>query len=226
MRKPHLFGLIFLFLTAAYNPGRAQDSTLSYLALGDSYTIGENVDTSERWPEQLVEQLREKGIQIHKPKIIAKTGWTTGELDKAVEKARVNPPYDLVSVLIGVNDQYQGLPVTYFPYYFSDLLKKAIALAGDAPQNVVVLSIPDYGVTPFGQQRNPTKIARELDEYNAINKTISDSLGVHYVDITPASRNVTKDASLVADDGLHPSGRMYRQWVEKALPVVLKILKP
>jgi len=200
---------------------QAQDTTLSYLALGDSYTIGESVEVSERWPVQLVNELREHGLAVEDPKIIAKTGWTTDELKEAIADTNLNPPYDLVTLLIGVNDQYRGYDINNYPGKFLFLLNKSISLAGNNPNRVVVLSIPDYGVTPFASEKNPPKISREIKEYNSISKSISDSLGVSYVNITPISIKAENDSTLLAKDQLHPSAKMYGQWVEKALKVIL-----
>ena len=215
--------LVFTFILLSCQVLQAQDAALSYLALGDSYTIGESVETSERWPVQLVEKLREHGIDIEDPQIIAKTGWTTDELKKATADSDLSPPYDLVTLLIGVNDQYRGYDIQEYPDKFLFLLKKSISLAGNNPGHVLVLSIPDYGVTPFAREKNPAKISTEIDRYNAINKTISDSLGVHYVDITPISEEAKNDTTLLADDQLHPSGKMYGMWVEKAIHSIISI---
>lgn len=204
---------------------KSQSSALSYLALGDSYTIGESVDEDQRWPVQLVDTLRKSGIDISDPKIIAETGWTTSELRQAIIDADLNPPYHLVSLLIGVNDQYDGLDFDKYPNRFEYLLTRAIQLAGNRPEHVLVVSIPDYSVTPFGQSRNPQKISRELEEYNATNKSIADSLSVHYVNITPGSRKAADDKTLIADDGLHPSGKMYSEWVDQIVPVILSEIK-
>ena len=210
------FFFILLSVSAA-----AQQDPYSYLALGDSYTIGESVDADQRWPVQLQQLLQENDISVAEPRIIAKTGWTTLDLRSAIEDAELNPPYDFVSLLIGVNDQYQGKDINTYPDNFRFLLNKAIELAGDRPDHVLVLSIPDYGATPFGQEENPKKINRELRAYNSINKEISEELGVMYVDIFPASLKALKDDALIASDDLHPSGEMYRLWVEEVIPVLL-----
>lgn len=229
MRSLHslILSCSFLLFTAFGSVAHAQgsESTLSYLALGDSYTIGESVDETERWPVQLAETLKQEGIPIEEPRIIAQTGWTTEELKDAIAGSELNPPYDLVSLLIGVNDQYRGYDIDHYPKNFRYLLQKAISLAGEDPSKVVVLSIPDYGVTPFAKGKNTGKIARELDAYNAINKSISDSLGVHYVNITPISKGAANDGSLLAGDQLHPSGKMYRLWTEKVVQLLSPHLK-
>ena len=218
----HLLLLLALFIST-FSFGQSQD--LSYLALGDSYTIGESIDENLRWPVQLQQALKENDITISDPQIIAQTGWTTLDLKSAIEDAELNPPYDLVSLLIGVNDQYQGKDIDNYPENFRYLLNKAIELAGDRPEHVLVLSIPDYGATPFGKERNPKKINSELKAYNAINKEISEELGVMYVDIFPASLKALKDETLIASDDLHPSGEMYRLWVDEVMPVLLPEIK-
>lgn len=220
--------LLFIFayiFTLNFENGNAQDSTLSYLALGDSYTIGESVNATRRWPVQLVDTLRDHGISFDNPEIIAKTGWTTPELQEAIAEAELKPPYDLVSLLIGVNDQYDGLNFKQYPGRFESLLRKAIELAGGRPGHVLVVSIPDYSVTPFAQKKDPGKIAGELNRYNAMNESIAARLGVYYVDITPGSRKAAEDRSLIAGDGLHPSGKMYERWVDRIAPVLLPEIK-
>lgn len=197
------------------------NQSLSYLALGDSYTIGESVPDNKRWPVQLAGILRNNGIAIDDPRIIAKTGWTTLDLTEAIDDNELNPPYDFVSLLIGVNDQYGGLNFEKYHDRFRYLLKKSIELADGQNDHVLVVSIPDYSVTPFGQARDPEKISRELKKYNATNKSIAENLDVHYVNITPVSQEAVNDESLIASDELHPSGKMYNQWVEKIAPIIL-----
>jgi lysophospholipase L1-like esterase len=197
----------------------SRPGTLRYLALGDSYTIGESVPASQRWPVQLAEALRGEGIEVGKVEIIARTGWRTDDLDAAITRNHPQGPYDLVSLLIGVNNQYQGRPLDQYRKEFPALLNRAIGLAGSKPEHVIVLSIPDYGATPFGQNSgDPSRIGGELDKYNAIAKAACAEAHVAYVDITPISRTAAQDKSLIADDGLHPSGKMYAQWVKLALP--------
>ncbi len=196
-----------------------------FLALGDSYTIGEAVAEGERWPVQLVNQLREAGIQVADPQIIATTGWTTDELQAAIAQEKPEGPYDLVSLLIGVNNQYRGYPIENYKKEFGQLLNQAIKFAGGNPERVVVVSIPDYGVTPFAAEKNPAKIASELENYNKVAKQIAESHQVPFFDITPASRLAKSDSSLVATDGLHPSGKMYTHWAETVFPHVVKQLK-
>ena len=194
----------------------AQPNSLSYLALGDSYTIGESVKESERWPNQLADALTKKGVAVAQPKIIATTGWRTDNLKDAIIKADLKNNYDLVSLLIGVNNQYQGKPADQYAVEFEDLLKTAIQLAKGKPTNVFVVSIPDYGYTPFGLAKKET-ISKQLDEFNAINKKISKKYKVAYYNITDISRKGIEEPSLVADDKLHPSGKMYTLWTERIL---------
>lgn len=196
-----------------------------YLALGDSYTIGESVSEGERWSNQLADLLKQDGFSTEVT-IIAHTGWTTDELWDGIQARDINPPYDLVSLLIGVNNQYRGYDIDKYREEFVFLLNKAIEYAGGDASRVVVLSIPDWGVTPFAGSRDSKKIATEINLFNSVNREESDKAGVHYVDITPISREAVNDPSLIAGDGLHPSGKMYTEWAKLALPVVLDILRP
>ncbi|NML37406.1 SGNH/GDSL hydrolase family protein [Chitinophaga sp. G-6-1-13] len=184
----------------------------SFLALGDSYTIGESVAETERFPAQTVQLLRNKGIAINDAKIVATTGWTTDELEKGIREARITGTFDLVTLLIGVNNQYRGRSLEEYREQFTQLLQQAIDFAGHRPSHVVVLSIPDWGVTPFAADRDRAAIAREIDAFNAANKAIAAAQGVHWLDITAYTREAVQDASLVAADGLHPSGKDYARW--------------
>ncbi|MGN2248794.1 SGNH/GDSL hydrolase family protein [Frateuria sp. GZRe14] len=197
---------------------------LHYLALGDSYTIGEAVPATGRWPVQLVHQLRARGVAIDDPQIIAVTGWTTDELSAAMDAATFTPPYDLVTLLIGVNNQYRGRAAGEYRSQFSGLLRRAIALAGDRAAHVVVVSIPDWGVTRFAreQDRDPAQIARALDVYNAIARDEAGRAGTRWVDITPISR---RHPDLVADDGLHPGAAQYTLWTDAILPAAATAVK-
>lgn len=217
--------IFIFFLLSVWNCHAQQQSPLTYLALGDSYTIGESVPKEDRWPVQLVDSLREKGYSIQDPNIIAKTGWTTYELIDTVQKADPATNYDLVTLLIGVNNQYRGYDISTFRKEFKILLEKAIAFADGQKNHVFVVSIPDYGVTPFGQQKNPRKIARELKQYNSISANIAEKQGVSFINITPISKRAESDSTLVAEDGLHPSGKMYQKWVSRILPNVISNLK-
>ena len=184
----------------------------NFLALGDSYTIGESVPVADRFPVQTVNMLRAKGISINDADIVAITGWTTGNLLNALKVPTPFPAYDIVTLLIGVNNQYQGKNIDDYKNEFTELLGKAVHLAGENPQHVIVLSIPDYSLTPFASKSDTQKIAREIDEFNAANKAITLGSGVHYIDITGISREAKNDPALIAGDGLHPSGEQYRRW--------------
>lgn len=202
-----------------------QPTSFRFLALGDSYTIGEGVEPSGRWPAQLAGMLRDQGTAIDEPQIIATTGWTTDELAKGIPQASPSGPYDLVSLLIGVNNQYRGRNINEYRDQFTALLLQAISLAGGDTGRVVVLSIPDWGVTPFARGRDRMKIAREIDLFNAANREETERLGVAYVDITPISREAWNDSTLLAPDGLHPSAAMYLEWARLTLPWAVAQLK-
>lgn len=207
---------------------------IRYLALGDSYTIGEKVAEKDRWPVQLAALIEASpqfqgaaGLDgdIH-VRIIARTGWTVNELWQGMQ---VNPPsgtYDMVSLLIGVNDQYRGLPVDGYREDFRFMLGKAVEYAGGDPQRVIVLSIPDWGFTPFAADRDTEPISLQIDEFNAVNLEETEAVGAHYVDVTVISRMAMDDFDLITGDRLHPSGKMYAMWAEKTLPVALGILFP
>ena len=195
-----------------------------YLALGDSYTIGESVEEAERFPNQLAAMLAVEDVTVD-VQIIARTGWTTDELWQGIQANTVTPPYDMVSLLIGVNNQYRGRSSEEYREGFVFLLNKAIEYAGGDVKRVVVFSIPDWGVTPFAYGRDTTQIANEIDAFNKVNLEESTKAGAHYVDVTPSSRLALNDKTLIASDGLHPSGKMYAEWAQSALPIALNILK-
>ena len=195
------------------------------LSLGDSYTIGQSVSESERWPNQLAKTLQDSGFNVDQPKIVARTGWTTTELLNGIQNSQLDSIYDLVTLLIGVNDQYRGLGINYYREVFLKLLDKAVEFAGSDSNRVIVLSIPDYSVTPFAQFRDTSAIRQELDQFNVLNKEYSEKAGVHYVNITPISRKALKDRTYLAPDDLHPSGKMYAEWVELVLPIAAATLK-
>jgi len=205
------------------NPG----NQLSYLALGDSYTIGESVAQNQSFPYQLAALLEEQGVKVAGPKIIAKTGWTTGELKQGIQAEALTGRYDIVTLLIGVNNQYRGDSIDTYRTEFKELLKAAVGFANDDKTHVFVVSIPDWGATPFGLQsgRGTEIIAKQIDAFNAVNKEEALKAGINYTDITPGSRNATVDFTLVASDGLHPSALMYREWALHLLPAVLKVYK-
>jgi len=200
------------------------NQSLRILALGDSYTIGESVAENERWPDRLAAMLSEKNIQTDVT-IIARTGWTTSELWQGIQADPPRGRYDLVSLLIGVNNQYRGYDINKYRDEFRFLLEKAIEYAGGKPEHVILLSIPDWGVTPFASGRDRDKIANDIDAFNLINLDESKKMGVHYIDVTLASREALNDPVLVAGDGLHPSGKMYAEWAKLVLPVAIRILE-
>lgn len=191
----------------------------TYLALGDSYTIGESVPAEESFPSQLTAKLNKSGANYTQPEIIAKTGWTSNELIQAIESRNLNQKFDLVTLLIGVNNQYRGYSENTYRTEFRKLLKTAIAFAGNKKSRVYVVSIPDWGVTPFAKKSNRDleKISRDIDLFNAINKDETQQEGVAYIDITEASRKAANDITLIADDGLHPSAKMYSEWVDSLM---------
>ncbi len=206
-------------------PPLISDTIKTYLALGDSYTIGQSVSEAERFPNQIVQLLNNDTIKISDPKIVAVTGWTTANLINALNSSPPQINYSLISLLIGVNNQYQGRSVEDYKIEFTLLLNNAIKYAGFKPNHVFVLSIPDYSVTPFAQNSDDKKIASEIDSFNLANKSISMQLGVHYLDITPISREAKNDLSLIADDGLHPSGLQYKRWADLLAPMMNKVLQ-
>ena len=202
-----------------------QTKPTSYLAIGDSYTIGESVPVSENFPNQTAGLLKKAGIKITQPTIIAETGWTTDELQEQLSRTRLAVPFDFVTLLIGVNNQYRGRSGDEYAKQFEELLQQAIGFAGGKTNHVIVLSIPDWGVTPFAEGRDRNQIAKEIDLYNSINERISKQYKVHYINITPFTREAATDKTLVAKDGLHPSAKDYTRWAEKVKEVMMKELK-
>ncbi len=192
----------------------------SYLALGDSYTIGESVPLHEGFPYQVVQLLRKKGIHFHAPEVVAKTGWTSFELADHILHTTLNEQYDFVSLLIGVNNQYRGLPVADFKEEFQYLLKKAIHLADNKPERVIVLSIPDWGVTPFASGKDTDSISQAIDDFNKVCEEATKQLGGHYINITPQTRLAKNDTTLLASDQLHYSAKSHAVWAERVAGVV------
>jgi len=199
----------------------ASATAIRILALGDSYTIGEGVAEYERWPNQLAASLRGGGRAVDDVEIVARTGWTTDELATAMNSHLFHPPYDLVTLLIGVNNQYRGRDLENYRSEFRALLQRAIVLAGNRPQRVIVVSIPDWGVTRFaaGSGRDVRQVAREIDAFNTANAAIATALHVRQADVTPASRKNGDRPDMLVADGLHPSAAMYRRWLDAILPV-------
>jgi lysophospholipase L1-like esterase len=221
--------MVILILSCAKKESYTQtiqmNTAHAYLALGDSYTIGHNVLPAENFPNQTFQLLTQSGYNFKSPEIIAQTGWTTDELQNKINNHVFTPPYDIVTLLIGVNNQYRDRPVENYKAEFENLLKQAINFTGGKPDHVIVLSIPDWGVTPFAAGRDRGQIAREIDEYNTSNKTISENYKVNYIDITPWTREAATDLTLFAEDGLHPSAKEYKRWAEKLTDKIKAIIQ-
>lgn len=192
-----------------------QNESISFLALGDSYTAATSESTINSWPEQLVQILKKKGTSVNTPEILAKAGWTSTDLLKTIESQQLAPSYGLVSLLIGVNNQYKGKDINIFKEEFPKLLDTSIALAQNNPKNVFVLSIPDWSVTPFARLRDKKKIVKELNNYNTIIEEEAKKRNVMFIEITQSSRNAAVNPSLIASDSLHPSKKMYKIWAKK-----------
>jgi lysophospholipase L1-like esterase len=229
--KNSIFTLILLFsLSTGCSSEKLPEEdnmpyqSFSYLALGDSYTIGQGVPVQDRYPVQLQDRLANANVSVDSLLIIARTGWTTDELSRGIDATETHPPYDLVTLLIGVNNQFRGRDPENYRDEFVMLLNRAIGFAGDDKGRVVVLSIPDWGVTPFASGRDRDKIAREIDLFNAINREESENAGVAWLDVTEISRLAANRPELLAPDGLHPSGLMYQMWVDELFPIAKKIL--
>jgi lysophospholipase L1-like esterase len=198
---------------------------IRYLALGDSYTIGTAINPENSYPYQLADTLRMMGISVDTTQIIATNGWTTTDLKNGIQEADPSSGFDMVSLLIGVNNQYQGKEIELYKAEFRELLEQAIGFAGGKADRVIVISIPNYGVTPFAASRNPEKIGTELIEYDRIAKEISGEYDIPFINITPISELATDDLSLLASDELHPSAKMYSMWIGEILPTVTKIIE-
>ena len=197
----------------------------TYLALGDSYAIGESVPAKENFPNQTVQLLHNSGFNFQSPEIVAKTGWTTDELQSTINKHKFLPYYDFVTLLIGVNNQYRGRTIENYQIEFESLLQQAIKFAGNKNNHVIVLSIPDWGVTPYAEGRDRKKIAEEINAYNNTNKSIAEKYKVHYIDITAGTRESAKDPTLLTNDGLHQSAKEYARWAKKVSDIIQTELK-
>jgi len=220
MKKNSLCCILLLGSTLLYSQKKL--SQFSYLALGDSYTIGESVKTKLRWPVQLVDSLKKYGVAMDDPQIIAKTGWTTDELKAGIDRATLDFPYDWVSLLIGVNNQYRGRSIDQFRTEFESLLSEAVFYSGNNKENVFVVSIPDWGAMPFAEGRDRKQIATEIDNFNQVIYEVCALEGIRFIDITPLSREVNIHPDWIAKDGLHPSGAQYSQWVQTIVANLLK----
>jgi lysophospholipase L1-like esterase len=200
-------------------------SAKSYLALGDSYTIGQGVAETERFPYRTAQLLTTQGITMLSPTYIATTGWTTGNLLNAIATTKPPEGFDVVSLLIGVNNQFQGDDTGIYRQEFTRCLQEAIRLAGGKTARVFVLSIPDYGCTPYGRRFDSARVSAGVNRFNAINQQVVTQYGIEYINITPGSREAAIDPGLVAADGLHPSGREYDKWAALLAPAMAKVLK-
>jgi len=197
----------------------------TYLALGDSYTIGEAIELHVSFPYQVVQLLRKKGYNFFAPEIIAKTGWTTDELTEGFRNYEFLPKYDFISLLIGVNNQYRGREVIEYKQQFEELVKKAIELTHGRKDRVFIISIPDWSVTPFAKENDVEKISKEIDVFNSVNKAISIQYKVQYIEITSDSREAKEFPALVSKDKLHPSAIAYSKWAEKIAELFAAELK-
>lgn len=232
LERGRRFTLLLLLLGAgiALSPfgasarARPMGSHMRYLALGDSYTIGEAVPEASRWPRQLAAALRGKGIELEDPQIIARTGWTTDELDAAIGAAPPHGSYAFVTLLIGVNNQYRGRDRGEYRAQFRHLLGRAVHFAGDQAAHVLVVSIPDWGATAFAAGRDRDRIAREIDAFNAIAREETAQAGARFADITPVSRALGASPDALAADGLHPSALAYTAWLSVITPAATAIL--
>jgi acyl-CoA thioesterase I len=222
------FAILIMFVGCRKQSSPAAEdgrSGASYLALGDSYTIGESVTEPERWPVILADTLAKTGTPVKTPRIIATTGWTTRDLLAALQNFNPETPFDVVSLMIGVNNQYQGRSIDEFRFELIQLLDKSIGYAGGDTQNVFVLSIPDWGMTPLGAARRE-QIGKEIDQFNAVVKAECDKKNIRFIDITVLTRTVLTDPSLLAKDRLHYSGSMHRLWANEVLSRATFNLRP
>jgi lysophospholipase L1-like esterase len=220
---PYSLLLIVTFIIAmkqAPSKNMAVGKNHSFLALGDSYTIGERVNPGDNFPSQVVTLLNEKGMSFDPPEVVAQTGWTTDELSAAIGRSKLHDHYDFVTLLIGVNNQYRGRKVGDYIPEFESLLKRAVQFAGNNASHVIVLSIPDWGVTPFAAGRDKKQIAMEIDGYNSANEEIAKKYNVQYINITASTREALTDTSLLAPDGLHPSSKEYSKWAQEVAQAI------
>jgi lysophospholipase L1-like esterase len=205
---------------AALKP-KNDSTSISWLALGDSYTIGQGVNTAERFPAQTLELLKLRSIKSAQLTYVATTGWTSAQLDKSISQQNL-AYYDFVTVLIGVNDQFQGIDTSTYSKNFKSILNRAIQATRGESQHVLVLSIPDYSLTPEGKKLDTTKIKREIDLFNRLNKNLANSFKCQYLDITVLGREAKSNPTWVAKDGLHPSAVAYKNWADRIYPFIVR----
>ena len=210
-------------ITAIFKKNYVGKNTSKFLALGDSYTIGQSVEVNERWPVQFLKELKTSTSAIDTLQIIAQTGWRVDQLNEAMNNSDLEAPYGLVSLLIGVNNQYQGQKANSFKPEFIEILERSLKLVDNRKERLFVVSIPDWGASPYGATLNRTQISKEIDEFNSVLKEESEKRGIRYFNITTISRRALTDNSLIASDRLHPSGKMYKLWVDKMVPVISKV---
>ena len=210
-------------ITAIFKKNYIGKNTSKFLALGDSYTIGQSVEVNQRWPVQFLKELKSSVNAIDTLQIIARTGWRVDQLKEAMNSSNLEPPYGLVSLLIGVNNQYQGQSANDFRPEFIEILEKSIKLVNDRKERLFVVSIPDWGASPYGFGFDRAKVSKEINDFNSVVKEESEKRGLRYFDITAISRRALLDRTLIASDGLHPSGKMYKLWVDKMIPIISKV---
>jgi len=218
--KKYIFYILFSLLIGVFSCQK-KITPQSYLALGDNYTVGESVLQNQSWPFQLTKVLSEKNIKISSPRIIAKTGWNSSELKIGINNSSLDFPYDWVSLLIGVNDQYQGRNIEEFKEQFEVLLAEAISFSGNKKERVFAVSIPDWAVMPFAKELNREQISKEIDDFNQVIYEVCSFENIHFIDITSISRSVKDNPSFIAKDSLHPSGTQYSRWIKQMIPFFL-----
>lgn len=219
MYKTNYHLLLFLVFTTL---ALSQETKLNYLALGDSYTDATSEIRKNGWPQQLINYLEKKDISFEEPTIVAGPGWTTAKLLQEMDTLGLEPPYDLVSLMIGVNNQYRGLSIDSFKEELIVLIDKSIVLAGNNPEKVFLVSIPDWGVTPFAKLKNASKIAKDIAQFNSVIETEAKKRNLTYINVTSSSKNMEVNKNLIASDSLHPSKKMYQVWAKRISKVLLK----